>query len=414
LAVVGVVGVLNGPWWVASVLHPGGSGSDPLAVGAFAARGEGPGGALVSLLGLGGIWNAEVAPDSRAGILVPLTAALLVVGVIVGVRPLARAWGNGAVAGLAAVAVAGLVLAAAGSLPGTGGALQWAVVHVPGAGLLRDGQKWVAWWALLAALCGALAVEAVGRRVPDAGVRAVLLTGAALLPAALLPDLAWGGLGRLSPVEYPREWSTVRDVLAGDRHPGDVLVLPYSAFRRFDWNGGRTVLDPAPRFLPRATIVDDTLPVGTVRVAGEDPRAARVRAALSAGRPLGPLGIGWVLVERGTPGAAAVPVPKNLVTVHEGQWLALYRVPDDVSPDRTATAPRAPVLAADAAALALIAAALLRRRLLTGRLKALPGMGAPRKDGGSGADAPRIGRRDRAGRGPGLRRDHRPGVDEQA
>ncbi|MEN3305500.1 MAG: hypothetical protein V7603_1702 [Micromonosporaceae bacterium] len=414
LPVLGIAVVLNAPWWVPAALHPGGTGSDPAAVGAFAARGEGPGGPLASLLGLGGVWNAQAAPASRGGLLVPVAALLLVAGVLAGLRPLARAWGTGPVRALGGLAVAGLVLAGAGALPGTGGALRWAVVHLPGAGLLRDGQKWVAWWALLAALCGALAVEALARRLPDKGLRAVLVTGAVLLPVVLLPDLAWGGLGRLSPVEYPREWSAVRDLVARDPHQGDVLVLPFSAFRQFAWNGGRTLLDPAPRYLPRATVVDDTLPVGPVSVAGEDPRAARVRTAMGAGQPLGRLGIGWVLVEHGTPGATEVRVPGGLVTVHEGQWLSLYRVPDDVLPGRTATAPRAPVLGADAAALALVAAALLRRWLLTGRLRKLPGSGAPRKDGGTGADTPRIGRRagGRPRAGPG--RDLRPGVGERA
>ncbi len=402
--------VLNAPWWVAA-LRPGGTASDPAAVGAFAARAEGPGGPLVSLLGLGGIWNAEVVPGSRGGVLVPLTAALLLAGTVAGLRPLARAWGVAPVRALAGLGLAGLVLAAAGALPGTGGVLRWSVAHVPGAGLLREGQKWVAWWALLAAVCTALAVEALARRLPDTGPRATLVAGAVLLPLALLPDLAWAGLGRLSPVDYPAEWSRVAGVLAGDPHPGDVLVLPLSAFRRFDWDDGRTLLDPAPRYLPRTTIVDDTLPVGPVAVRGEDPRAAAARAAVADGRPLGPLGIGWVLVEHGTPGQ--VPALRGLVTVHDGQWLTLYRVPGPISPARAATAPRAAVLAADAAALALLLAALLRPWLLVGRLGGR-NHGRRREDGGPGVDAPGIGRLGRRRRHPGGDRDPGAGGRERA
>jgi hypothetical protein len=406
--------VLNAPWWLAGALHRGGSVSDPAAVGVFAARGEGPGGPVVSLLGLGGVWNAQVVPGSRGGVLVPLGALLLAAGTLAGLRHLARSWGRAPVLALGGLAVVGLVLAAAGSLAGTDGALRWTVAHVPGAGLLRDGQKWVAWWALLAAPCCALAVEALARRLPEPGVRAAVLTGAVLLPVALLPDLAWGGLGRLSPVEYPREWSTVRDLVARDPHPGDVLVLPFSAFRRYPWNGGRTVLDPAPRYLPRAVVVDDTLPVGPVQVRGEDPRAARVRAGALAGQPLGDLGIGWVLVEHGTPGVPAPAALHGLTPVHAGPWLSLYLVPDPIRRPRPATAPRAPVLAADAAALALVLAALLRRWLPTGRLRALFDRERRRKDGGPGADPPGSGRFARGRRRPGGDRDARAGRGERA
>jgi hypothetical protein len=416
--VLAISAVLNAPWWVPGLLHPGGSVSDPAAVAAFAARGEGPGGPLVSLLGLGGVWNAQVVPGSRTGFLVPVMAALLLAGTAAGLPALARRWGTGPVRALAALALAGLVLAAAGSLPGTGAALRWAVANVPGAGLLRDGQKWVAWWALLAAVCAALAVEALVRRLPDAGLRAVVLAGAVLLPVALLPDLAWGGLGRLAPVRYPGEWSAVRDELARDPYPGDVLVLPFSTFRQFPWNKERTVLDPAPRYLPRGTVVDDTLQIGTARVAGEDPRAARVRAALDTGAPLGPLGIGFVLVEHATPGTVDPRALAGLSIVHDGQWLALYRVPDVVVARPTGAAPRAPVLAADAAALslliaALLAATLLRGKLPTGRLRALTGR-KPRKDGSPGVDAPRTGRFRRGRRHPGGDRDRCPGVGERA
>jgi hypothetical protein len=403
---------LNAPWWLPAALRPGGSGSDPAGAAAFAARSEGPGGPLVSLVGLGGIWNAQVVPGSRAGPLVPAAALVLAAGVGIGLRHLIRAWGGGAAGGLAALAAGGLFVAAAGALPGTSAALGWGVAHLPGAGLLRDGQKWTAWWALLAAVCCALAVEAAARRLPDPGPRAVLLAGALLLPVVLLPDLAWGGWGRLAPVAYPADWSATRDLLARDPRPGDVLVLPLSAFRRFDWNGGRTVLDPAPRFLPRAVVVEDTLPVGAVRVRGEDPRVGRVRDALRTGAPLGRLGIGWVLVERGGPGESPPAVPRGLATVHIGEWLALYRVPGAVLP-APAGAPRPPVLAADAATLILILAAVLRRWLPIGRLSSLtgpaarrlapgrprgrPGPAGPgrarrseasRKGGGSGADPP--------------------------
>jgi hypothetical protein len=363
---VGIGVLLNAPWWLPGVLRPGGTGSDPAGVAAFGARAEGPGGTVVSVLGLGGIWNADVVPASRTSPLTPLVAVLLVAGTVAGLRSLVRRWGRGPAYGLAALAAAGLVLASA--VP-----LRWAVVHIPGAGLLRDGQKWVAWWALFAALATALAVEALAGRL--GGARLALLTGAVVLPVVMLPDLAWGGLGRLSPVDYPGEWSAVRDTLARDPHPGDVVVLPASAFRRFGWNGDRTQLDPAPRFLTRTAIVDDTLVVGASRIRGEDPRAAEVFDAVRAGRPLGSYGVGWVLVENGTPGDVDPRVLSGLTAVHNGQWLSLYRVSGPIATVHPPEPPSAPVLIADAFAIILlcaagiVTAARLRARLPAGKLR---------------------------------------------
>src|SRR5207244_1914371 len=119
-----------------------------------------------------------------------------------------------------------------------------------------------------------LAVERTAGHLRTAAARGALLAAAAVFPVAIMPDLAWAGWGRLATVDYPADWLRVRVILAADQRPGDVLALPLGAFRRFDWNGRRTQLDPAPRLLPRATVIDDTLLVGGRPVAGDDPRAA--------------------------------------------------------------------------------------------------------------------------------------------
>ena len=85
---------LNAPWWLPGMLHGNAGASDPAAVDAFAARSEGPGGAVVSVLGLGGIWNGDAVPAGRGGVLVPLVALLLVAGGGYGLRRLAGVWGR--------------------------------------------------------------------------------------------------------------------------------------------------------------------------------------------------------------------------------------------------------------------------------------------------------------------------------
>src|SRR6266508_3556484 len=332
--VAAAMAVLNAPWWVPSLLHPGAT-SDPDAVTAFAARGESWGGPVLSVTGLAGI---------------------------------------------------GLVLALAGSLPGLASALQWAVAHVPAAGLLRDGQKWAAWWALALALGFALGAESLARLTGDrlsgerlAGsrlARGAIVVGALLLPIVILPDLAWGAAGRLEPVRYPRDWQAVSSILAHDDRPGDVLTAPLSAYRRFSWNADRTQYDPALRYLPRTVVVADSLKVGPTLVRGEDPRAAAVTAAANQGKPLGPYGIGWVLLERGTPGPA-IDVGR-LHPVYQGKWLTLYRVPGHVTPGAGWPPATPRVLLADATAVLLglvsgIALLLPFGRFVKSRRKDMPG-----------------------------------------
>ncbi|HET6710526.1 hypothetical protein [Amycolatopsis sp.] len=363
--------VLNLPWLVPTFLNAGGTFSDPAGVTAFSARAESWGPALLSVLGLGGIWNAETVPESRAVPLVPVLTLVVVAVAVAGLWPLASRWGTAPVRSLTALGVLGVFLASLATLPGGAALLTAATRYVPGAGLLRDAQKWVAWWALPLALGFALAVEAAAAKLKSG--RVALVTAAVVFPLLTMPDLAWGGWGRLGTARYPADWQAVSEKL-GDR-PGDVLVLPLSAFRGFAWNGGRTQLDPAPRVLPKPVLMDDTLQVGGERVAGEDPRVGDVRAATSA-RELTDAGIGWILVEHGTPGYVDPQWLAGATRVWSGDWLTLYRTPGEPPVKEISWTP---ALLANGVALALLCVAVLCRMLpmrTLGRGRILP----PRKE----------------------------------
>ncbi|MEV4150666.1 hypothetical protein AB0J40_43920 [Amycolatopsis sp. NPDC049691] len=365
--------VLNLPWLVPTFLNAGGTYSDPAGVTAFSARAESWGPALLSVLGLGGIWNAETVPGSRAMPLTPVLTLVVVAIAVAGLKPLTQRWGKAPARSLFALGAAGVLLASLATLPGGDALLTAATRHLPGAGLLRDAQKWVAWWALPLALGFALAVEAAAAKLKTGRGRVALVTAAAVFPLLTLPDLAWGGWGRLATVRYPADWQAVSEVL-GDR-PGDVLTLPLSAFRGFAWNDDRTQLDPAPRFLPKPVLMDDTLQVGADRVTGEDPRIGDVRAATSA-RELTAAGIGWILVEHGTPGDVDKRLLADATPVWSGEWLTLYRTPG-VPPVKAIS--WTPALVANGVALASLCVALLCRMLpmrTLGRGRNLP----PRKE----------------------------------
>ena len=357
------VAALNAPWVVAALTSAAGGRSDPAGVAAFAARGENWGGAWMALAGTGGIWNAQTAPASRSSPLVPIATVALLAVCVVGFVELRRRWPGGAWR-LGALALASFVLAAAGTAPGAP-VLEWLVANVPGAGLLRDGQKFLIPYALLVAVSLSVGAEVLADRLArrfDANAGRVVLVAAALLPVAVLPDLAFGAAGQLRPVRYPADWDAVAARVAAA--PGEVLSLPFEGYQRYGWARGVVVRDPAPRYLDAPVLINDALRVGAVTVDGENPRAAAVAALVDAGRPVAGLGFRWVLVRK-EPGVGVPPgVLSGLRIAYDGPDLALWENPRAAQP-AASTGRRWPALAAHLlAALVVIVAAIL---LLRGR-----------------------------------------------
>lgn len=325
----------SAPWLTATVLSGGGATSDPAGVAAFAARAEPGLGTIGSLAGLGGVWNSTAVPGSRTSLWALAGTALLLAVVACGLVPLWRRRRNPVIVALAVLA--GLAIATP-ALGATGWGLavgEWAVGHVPGAGLLRDGQKWVALAAPFYALAAAAGARALSARVsmpslvPVAAIAAVVLA---------LPDLVWGVGGALKPVQYPAAWQRVVDHLAASDEAGDVAVLPAGMFRKFPYSGDAPVLDPAPRMLPADVLQTGQLVVGQASaVGGEGARATRVEQLLLAGagpQPLADERVRWVLVERTTPGplGESQRTLDRLEPVLADDELALYRVPGDIPP----------------------------------------------------------------------------------
>ncbi|GAB3131030.1 hypothetical protein GCM10027289_16600 [Tsukamurella serpentis] len=315
------------PWVYPSIVSGSGVRADPASVAAFSARAEPGLGTLGSLLGLGGIWNRQAVPDGVPWLWTVLAAAVLVGGLAV-VRHRLFAPPLGGLALLALGAVVLPALAATG--PGLS-LLELVVQAIPGSGLLRDGQKWVALMVPLYATCAAALVAAV----PAA--RAAAATVAVAVPVAVLPSLAWGVGGALAPVSYPADWRTVADAVPADR--GAVAVLPPGMFRVYPYGPAAPVLDPAPRMLRAPVLQTGELRVGGRSVDRVPGVAADAEDALAAGGEalagrLAALGVGWVLVEAvvidGAPAFPATALPGLERTVDTGR-LQLYRVPGEVA-----------------------------------------------------------------------------------
>jgi hypothetical protein len=359
--VIGVALVVNAPWLVPSLLRPGGVPVRPEGPAAFASRPDGPLGTVGSLVGLGGIWNRFAVPPGLgswpwlAGFAVVLAVAAA------GLPLLPRRLGTGAATGLLLAGVLGLLLAAAYALPGLRALVELTVQHLPGGGLLRDAQKFVAPLALVEAVAFGLGVERLPPMLP-ARRRALAAVALVLAPVLLLPALAWGAAGRLAAVPYPRAFREARAAMAADRVPGAVLVLPWHLYLAFPWNGDRVVLDPAQRWFTRRAVGNDDLELVGLTVPGEDPYGARLGPLVGGRAPLGPAlpaaGVRYVLVFKVGDWSGYLPRLAGLVPVLDHAELALYRVPASPAQVRFPTPPVVPVAAGGLLAVALLLWAL--------------------------------------------------------
>jgi hypothetical protein len=316
------------PWLTASVL--GFSSADRMwaqtpDVAPFAARAEPGLGTLGSLAGLGGIWNGDAVPGSRATLFAVESAVVLLAVVAIGLPALARRRAAAPLVVLAAVSV--LIPAALATGPGLV-VLQAVVDTAPGLGVLRDGQKWVALAMPGYALAGAGAVLTLRRRLPPA-VTALACSAALVLS---LPDLAWGVWGKVEPVHYPADWATVAAMINGNPgDPGAVAVLPAGIMRRFTWSGPAPVLDPLARWVRADVLTTGDLTISGVNVPGEGSRARHIQSLLLAGTDPGALsraGVTWLVVETGTPGemGLAAKIFEQLPAVCRSGDLTLYRI----------------------------------------------------------------------------------------
>jgi hypothetical protein len=309
------------PWLVASALAGSLSSTQATGVPVFAARAEPGLGAFTSLAGLGGIWNGQAVPDSRTTLFATVGTIVLLAIVGLGLPTVLRR--PAAVPLLVLAAVAVVVPAAMATGPGVA-ALEALVRALPGLGVLRDGQKWVALAVPGYALAGGSAVVTLRARMPALAMASVCC--AALL--AVLPDLAWGVGGKLIAVRYPPGWAQVANMINADPRP--VAVLPPDSMREFPWAGTAPVLDPLPRWVSADVLTTGDLMIGGQTVPGEGERARQVQRMLLSGASVDELagaGVGWVVVESGK---GSIPLaPLTLPLAYRDDQLTLYRVGGD-------------------------------------------------------------------------------------
>jgi len=330
-AALAVLAVASLPWLIPSMLRP--VYADPAGIAAFAARADTPFGSLGSLLMLGGIWNAQAVPAGYGGAWSALWLALVLAAaagyVAFGLRR--HRW-----PGLTFAAVAGLAIASVGVTAAGRGLLRAAVGLWPGFAVVWDAQQLVAPLALAEAIgAGLLAAWAARAHAtaehqqPRAGRPGLVIAVALVLaPVLLLPGLAWGAAGRLRPAWYPAAWLEAAQMIDHSRAQGAALLLPWAAFRRPAWNGGRAVLDPWPRLVSRQVIWNTGPQVGDVRLKPDDPAGRRLGRVILAAGPLTAAleaaGVRFVIVDAGGSVAGRLP---GCVVLFTRPGLAVYQVP---------------------------------------------------------------------------------------
>ena len=323
LATAGALGV-SAVWALPAVTA--GVTSSTSGVAAFATRPDTPLGVVGSLLSGGGFWNPASHPASRQ---VLLLAVVATVTALVTVAAAARAAYRRGELAVLVPAVAGLLLAWMSAVDpfGLWGAL---VVDAPGGGVLRDAQKLLAPWVVLAAAGAGVLARDLARLRPPAGAALAVLV--AVLPVVLLPSLAWGVSGRVTAVEVPEDLRDAASSLSA-APPGTVGLLPWSQYRRYGWNGSRVSLTLVPRMVDQPVVLDDGLPLANGAVPGEDPVALRVGRRISDGAPpleaLAAEGVRWVVVEKDSGFPDPVPqasLPANARVIHDGPAVRVLEI----------------------------------------------------------------------------------------
>ncbi len=320
------------PWLTAAALGSGGATSDPGGAQAFAARAEPGLSTIGSLAGLGGIWNAQAVPDTRTTLWAVVATVALLAVVAAGLPAL---WRRRRIALYRSLFVLAAVVLVVATLEATAPGLavmRAGIDHVPGFGLLRDGQKWVALVIPFYALSAAAGIRSARRYVPAGFATAIAI----VLVIAPLPDVITTGpasLGStLRPVHYPGDFAVVAGMIPADS--GDVVILPDGMLRQYTFAHGQPTLDPLPRMLRADVLQTGALTIDGHDVDATDGRAAAAHRALAAGatpQQLAELGVGWVILESGGPMADSTTDSLRHLQLHyAGPELIVYRIPGPV------------------------------------------------------------------------------------
>jgi hypothetical protein len=254
---------------------------------------------------LHGFWRIEFVTPLQAGkSLYLLTFLPLACASFAGVihATTTQRWGRAANALLVSCLVAAF-LGMGPSFPVTEPLARFMFERVPGYGIFREPQKWVALVALGYAVFAGVGLELIARMLERWRAAAAHVVGVAVvLPLIATRLMLWGFDGTIADSHFPTDWERVDDITANA--PGSILALPWNLYQPIGFAGERTIANPMPHYFrsdvvvskeARLFVADETRP--------SDPRDTYVQAIMNQrrnvedlGHLLAPLGIRYIVL----------------------------------------------------------------------------------------------------------------------
>jgi len=160
--------------------------------------------------------------------------------------------------------------------------------HVPLFNGYREPQKFVTLLILSYAVLGALGVEDLlnrggeSRRMPE-GFKMILPALFIIIPVLYSPVMLWGFGGQIKPVDYPKDWYQINQILNNDKEEFKVLFLPWHEYIGFRF-ADRTIANPAPNFFEKPTTAGDNPEFGTVYSQTNNPTSDTIREHIVSGK----------------------------------------------------------------------------------------------------------------------------------
>jgi hypothetical protein len=261
---------------------------------------------LPSVLLLHGFWRTEfVTPLKSYPVifilsLIPLLVAA-VGGVIISMR--SDRYRAPAIA-LGLVSIVALVLAMGTSFPMTAPISRFLFANLPGYGLFREPQKWLALMALAYAVFAAVGLDALTTILQRWRYAPRLVSVALLLPLIATHIMLWGFMGRVDVSKFPNGWARAEQATVG--RSGKLLFLPWHLYEPLPFTQDRIVANPASSYFTMPTLVSTSASLGKRNATpATDPRTNYVAHLLDDplrlhhfGHLVAPLGVHYIALAK--------------------------------------------------------------------------------------------------------------------
>jgi hypothetical protein len=208
--------------------------------------------------------------------------------------------------GLGGSTLVAVILGMGISFPPTRPVTEFLFRYLPGYGIYREPQKWIALVALAYAIFASIGLDellTLLRSRSRAEWERILLA-TTLVPIIATPQILWGFSGQVHTSRFPQDWRRASEHM--DEHSGKLLFLPWHLYQPIPFADGRIIANPAPFYFRRPTVTSGS--AGFARrntTPSPDARLEYVTHVLKAraklqflGHLLAPLGIRFIALGR--------------------------------------------------------------------------------------------------------------------